>query len=106
VPVIVLREGKTETLQVTLGRREDAEAVQTMPASATAPETPSEMETLGLTLRRWTMRCAIGWALTGSAEGLIVLKVDPASEAYTKGLVEGDLITEAGQQHGTCGCRT
>jgi serine protease Do len=32
VPVIVLREGKTETLQVTLGRREDAEA-ETMPAS-------------------------------------------------------------------------
>ena len=28
----------------------------------------------------------------------MIMKVDQASEAYTKGLVEGDLITEAGQQ--------
>ena len=32
------------------------------------------------------------------SEGLIVMGVDQASEAYAKGLREGDLITEAGQQ--------
>ena len=98
VPVIVLRGGQTEMLQVTLGRREDAEAV-TMPASATAPETPSEMETLGMTLAPLDDDLRDRLGLDASAEGLIVLNVDPASEAYTKGLVEGDLITEAGQQH-------
>ena len=97
VPVIVLREGRTETLAVTLGRREDAEA-KTMPASAPAPEAPKEMETLGLTLAPLDddMRSRLG--LDPSAEGLMIMKVDQASEAYTKGLVEGDLITEAGQQ--------
>ncbi len=97
VPVIIQRDGRTETLQVTLGRREEAEAV-TMPASAPAPEAPREMETLGLTLAPLDadMRDRLG--LEASTEGLMILNVDPASEAFTKGLREGDLITEAGQQ--------
>ncbi|TAG16420.1 MAG: Do family serine endopeptidase, partial [Rhodobacterales bacterium] len=97
VPVIIQREGRTETLQVTLGRREEAEAA-TMPASAPAPEAPREMETLGLTLAPLDddMRDRLG--LDASTEGLMIMNVDQASEAFTKGLREGDLITEAGQQ--------
>jgi serine protease Do len=97
VPVIVLRDGKTETLAVTLGRREDAEA-KTMPASAPAPEAPKEMETLGMTLAPLSDEVRSKLGLDPSAEGLMIMKVDQASEAFTKGLVEGDLITEAGQQ--------
>jgi serine protease Do len=97
VPVIVLREGRTETLAVTLGRREEAESV-TLPASGPAEEEPKEMQTLGLTLAPLDdeMRAKLG--LDASAEGLMILNVDQASEAFTKGLTEGDLITEAGQQ--------
>ena len=36
--------------------------------------------------------------LPDGTEGLVVTKVDGTSEAFTKGLREGDLITEAGQQ--------
>ncbi|MES2915694.1 MAG: Do family serine endopeptidase [Pseudomonadota bacterium] len=97
VPVIILREGKTETLQVTLGRREEAEA-ETVPASSPAPEGPKELQTMGLTLAPLDddMRARLG--LDPSAEGLLIVGVDQASEAFTKGLTEGDLITEAGQQ--------
>jgi serine protease Do len=97
VPVIIQREGRTETLQVTLGRREEAEAA-TMPASSPAPDAPREMETLGLTLAPLDddMRDRLG--LDASTEGLMIMNVDQASEAFTKGLREGDLITEAGQQ--------
>nr|WP_245990378.1 Do family serine endopeptidase [Tabrizicola piscis] len=97
VPVIVQRDGRTETLAVTLGRREEAEA-STLPASTPAPEAPREMETLGLTLAPLDadMRDRLG--LDASTEGLMILNVDAASEAFTKGLREGDLITEAGQQ--------
>ncbi len=97
VPVVVLREGRTETIQVTLGRREEAEA-ESIPASADAPAEPKEMDLLGLTMAPLTddMRDKLG--LAPDDQGLIVMKVDPASEAYTKGLREGDLITEAGQQ--------
>jgi serine protease Do len=97
VPVIIQRGGETETLSVTLGRREEAEAA-TMPASAPASEEPKEMESLGLTLAPLDddMRGRLG--LEASAEGLMVMAVDQASEGFTKGLREGDLITEAGQQ--------
>jgi serine protease Do len=97
VPVIVLRDGKTETLQVTLGRREEAEAKAT-PASAPADTGPKELETLGLTLAPLDDDTRTRLGLDASAQGLVIMKVDPASEAYTKGLVEGDIIAEVGQQ--------
>ncbi|MES2667323.1 MAG: Do family serine endopeptidase [Pseudomonadota bacterium] len=97
VPVVVLRDGKTETLQVTLGRREEAEA-ESIPAAAAAPEDAKEAEMLGLTLAPLTGEAREQLGLTADAAGLLVMKVDVASEAYGKGLREGDLITEAGQQ--------
>jgi len=33
-----------------------------------------------------------------ATEGLVITAINPESEAASKGLVEGDLITEAGQQ--------
>lgn len=97
VPVVVLRDGKSETLQVTLGRREDEEA-KAFPAATPAPAEPSEMDLLGLTLSPLNddLRGRLG--LDKAAEGLVVTGVDQTSEAYTKGLREGDIITEAGQQ--------
>jgi serine protease Do len=97
VAVEVLREGKQETLQVTLGRREDAEAASTPVAAAPAPE-PTEAEVLGMTLMPVTPEVAQQLGLDASARGLVVSKVDQASEAFAKGLREGDVITEAGQQ--------
>ncbi len=97
VPVLVLREGKTETLQVTLGRREEAEAAS-IPVSAPAVDGPAELETLGMTLAPLDDELRGRLGLQASDEGLVVLNVDPASDAFTKGVREGDLITEAGQQ--------
>jgi serine protease Do len=97
VPVVVQREGESKTLQVTLGRREEAEAEAT-PAAATKPAEPSESVMLGLTLTPLTEEARGKLGLPADAEGLLVMKVDEASEAFTKGLREGDVITEAGQQ--------
>ena len=36
--------------------------------------------------------------LAADTQGLLIGKVDPASEAFSKGLREGDIIAEAGQQ--------
>ena len=98
VPVIVLRDGKETTLSVTLGRREEAEANEPVPAAAEAPAKPQELELLGLTLSPLTAETAKTLGLEADAKGLAVTKVDPLSEAATKGLQEGDVITEAGQQ--------
>ncbi|WP_103333851.1 DegQ family serine endoprotease [Pseudotabrizicola formosa] len=97
VPVIVQRDGRSETLQVTLGRREEAEAAETRPAAAT-PEDPVEAEILGMTLAPVTDEMKEQLSLPNDAEGLVVGAVDQTSEAYAKGLREGDIITEAGQQ--------
>ncbi|MEM9438071.1 MAG: Do family serine endopeptidase [Pseudomonadota bacterium] len=97
VPVVVLRDGRTETLTVVLGRRETAIAV---PAAAEAPDIadePEMVEKLGLSLSVLDdeAREELG---VGDIEGIVITAVDEASEAFEKGLRAGDVITEAGQQ--------
>ena len=97
VRVIVFRDGKTETLKVTLGRREEAEGA--VPASqSAAPAAPSKTEVLGLTISEITDELRDQLDLTDSASGLVIQDVVETSKAYEKGLRAGDLITEAGQQ--------
>ena len=95
VRVLVFRDGKTETLRVTLGRREDAE--RPIPASVNSTD-PVTSEVLGLTISNMTDELREQLGLDADAEGLVVADVAEDSEAYEKGLRAGDLITEAGQE--------
>ena len=95
VDVVVLRGGERETLDVTLARREEAEAV---PASAEADEdggAPSSLDILGMTVTPLTDELR---EELGAEEGIAVATVADDSEAFEKGLRQGDVITEAGQQ--------
>ncbi len=97
VRVIVFRDGKTETLKVTLGRREEAETA--VPASQPAePKAPVKKDVLGLTVSEITDELREQLDLTSNASGLVIQDVVETSKAYEKGLRAGDLITEAGQQ--------
>lgn len=97
VRIVVYREGKTQTLKVTLGRRETAEGV--VPAAQPAPApAPEEAEMLGMTLVPLTDDLRSQLELSDGMEGLVVANVDELSGAYEKGLRAGDVITEAGQQ--------
>ena len=97
VRVVVMRDGKTETLSVTLGRREEAEAEAVPAAAAPAPEAASA-DLLGLTVVPLTTEEAAKLGLPDDTQGLAVMAVDETSEAFAKGLRAGDVITEAGQQ--------
>ncbi len=97
VAVVVLREGRSETLSVTLGRREEAEGGALPAAAAPTPE-PQPADILGLTVMPLTPAEAETLGLPAGSEGLAVAAVDETSEAYAKGLRVGDVITEAGQQ--------
>ncbi|MFN4159540.1 MAG: Do family serine endopeptidase [Gemmobacter sp.] len=97
VRVVVMREGKTQTLSVTLGRREEAEGAA-VPAAATATPEPKTVELLGLTVAPLTAEEATKLDLPPGTEGLAITAVDETSEAFAKGLRVGDVITEAGQQ--------
>ena len=97
VRVVVLRDGKTQTLKITLGRREEAE--NAVPAAAPAPlDDITEKELLGLTVSPLNGELREQLDLDDDAEGLVVTNVDEASRAYEKGVRAGDLITEASQQ--------
>lgn len=96
VRVVVNRGGETQTLKVTLGRREEAEGAT--PAAVDEPEEePSKLELMGLTLSPLTDAIRGELQLDENATGLAVVAVDETSTAFEKGLRTGDLITEAGQ---------
>lgn len=97
VPVDLMREGKELTLQVTLGRREDAEGTSGS-GEKSVPDDAAEAELLGMTLAPLDSKLRADLGLSSETRGLVVLGVDQATEAWTKGLREGDIITEAGQQ--------
>ena len=95
VRVIVFREGQTETLRVTLGRREEAEGA--VPASVETDD-PVTSEFMGLTISDMTDELREQLGLPDNAEGLVVGEVAEDSEAFEKGLRAGDIIIEAGQE--------
>tara|TARA_R110002094_G_scaffold121202_2_gene115988 strand:- start:1436 stop:2908 length:1473 start_codon:yes stop_codon:yes gene_type:complete len=99
VRVTVLRDGKSQTIKVVLGRREDADTA----AAATPQEDKDKTEPLtksllGLTLTPLTETLREELGADPEMDGLAVTQVDEESEAYEKGLRAGDIITEAGQQ--------
>jgi serine protease Do len=98
VRVTVMREGKSQTIKVVLGRREDANGET---AEAGDPEIEAEPETkdlLGLTLSPLNDAIRKELGIENDMVGLAVTAIDEASEAFEKGLRTGDIITEAGQQ--------
>ncbi|KAA2311478.1 DegQ family serine endoprotease [Pseudooceanicola sediminis] len=97
VRVTVWRSGETETLKVTLGRRESAEAVP----AAQIQDQPAEAETLdlmGMSLSELTPELKGQLELGEDATGLVVTDVDEMANAFEKGIRAGDLITDAGQE--------
>lgn len=98
VRVVVFREGKTQTLKVTLGRREAAEGAVPAAQPGGDPDEPGQTDILGLTLSPLDDELRSQLELDSNASGLVVRDVDTLSEAYEKGMRAGDVITEAGQQ--------
>jgi len=96
VRMVVFRDGQTQTLRVTLGRRETAETADA--TSGQAPYVvPSSGEVLGMTLTPLTDQLREQLNAQG-LEGLVIEAVDAESDAAAKGLQAGDVITEVGQQ--------
>ncbi|NOC45072.1 Do family serine endopeptidase [Ruegeria sp. HKCCD7559] len=98
VRVVVHRDGGTQTVLVTLGRREDAERADNGEEEPQEAPIDENADILGLTISPLTDTLRADLGLDGDADGLVITDVDEASEAYAKGMRAGDLITEAGQQ--------
>ncbi|MFT6425899.1 MAG: serine protease Do [Celeribacter sp.] len=96
VRVVVFRDGKTKTLMVTLGRREEAENVA-FPVPEAETVEPEDTTLFGLTVMPLTDELREQLGVARGTDGLAVVAVDEASEAFAKGLRSGDVIVEAGQ---------
>jgi serine protease Do len=96
VRVVVFRDGKTQTLKVVLGRREEAEKAEVLPAVA-KPMEPKEESAFGMKFSMLTDEVRSQLNLSEEATGIAVLDVDEASDAFEKGLRPGDVIAEVAQ---------
>jgi serine protease Do len=95
VRVVVIREGKSQTILVNLGRLEEVEMTSLMPPVSSEALT---IDTHGLMLGRLTPENLNQFGLEGYTDGVLIMSVDELSPAFDKGLRAGDIITEAGQQ--------
>jgi serine protease Do len=99
VEVVVFREGSEQTLSVEIGRLEETTlAAAPAPPGEDDPAPPREEIVLGMTVAVVTDPLRQSYGLSQDTGGLVVISVDAGSEAYDKGMREGDLITEVGQQ--------
>ncbi len=88
---ILIRDGRKVTVQVTLSDREELQQ------RAVAPEDPSKgypVEELGMTVHQMDPETAQSLGYPSGSSGLLVVKVDPASQLSGK-LQRYDLIEEA-----------
>jgi serine protease Do len=96
VRVVVIREGKRETLLVTLGQRELAESEPV--SGAPTPDQNLQMETLGMVLVPLTPEAATEAGLPASSKGLLIDSIEEGGVAWEKGLRAGDVVMEVGQR--------
>ncbi len=107
IPVEVLRDGRSVTINTTLGKRpseaELAQQGQTFDPEAEEQMDPNSIddvigEKLGLQVRELTPSIARSLGVGADTEGLVVAVVDPNSDAGRKGLRRGDIILSANYQ--------
>ena len=96
VTLTVLRDGAEQDLEVTLGRRETAEAGAS--GSNQRGGEASRENVLGLSVTPLTPEIGSQLDTPEGTTGLVIQSVDPSSAAAERGLNPGDVITEAGQQ--------
>ena len=95
VDVVVLRDGKERTFQITLGRLEEADEIAD--ASVT-PSAPMENETLGLSLSSLNDVLRQQYDVAEDVDGVLVVAVVPGSQAADKRVLPGDVIVKVAQQ--------
>ena len=96
VEVTALRNGRDQKFQVALAElpvREEPESEE-----KTSNRGTTGNEKFGLTLQPLTPELASRYSLDADDQGLLVTRVDPASNAASEGIRPGDLIQEVNRQ--------
>lgn len=96
VDVVVIRDGKHKTFSVTIERLEEGE-VQVVVSDNGHASPPATTDILGLELAALTDELREKYGLAPDTQGVLIVKIDPASHAAEKRLREGDVILEVSQ---------
>jgi serine protease Do len=98
VDVAIVRKGKEEVKQVTVGRLEDGEK-QLASVQQPSTESPTVVrQALGLSLSGINDELRQRYSLKDDLKGVVVTRVDPNSAAADKRIQPGDVIVEVGQE--------
>lgn len=105
VDVLIIRKGKEETRQVTLGRLQDDDKPVQASVKSSTPEAdkPVTQKALGLDLAALSKDLRTKFKIKESVKGVIVTGVDSGSDAAEKRLSAGDIIVEVAQEAVTNG---
>ena len=99
VDVVVFRDGEETTLKVEVGLLEDDDAGRRARRRRPTRRRRDEESVLGMTVAAVTdeLRQQLR-ARQATSTGLVVTAIDAGSDAFAKGMREGDVIAEVGQE--------
>src|SRR5687767_14156447 len=97
VAVTVVRNGRDEKIQVALAELPDRERPETEESSDSGAGAGNGQR-YGLSLQPLTSETASRYGLEPDDQGLVVVRIDPTSNAATAGIKQGDLIQEVNRQ--------
>ena len=95
VEVTANRNGRDQNFQVALAELPERPRPE---GEETSSNTPNANERFGLTLQTLTAESASRYGLVADDQGLVVTRIDPASNAANAGIRQGDLIQEVNRQ--------
>jgi serine protease Do len=99
VDVVIIRKGKEETKQVTLGKLDDTEKPQPASAKSQADtDKPVTQKVLGLDLAPLSKELRTKFKIKDSVKGVLITGVDADSDAAEKRLAAGDVVVEVAQE--------
>ena len=98
VEVVVFRDGEEVPLSVEIGRLEETVLASAQGPDGDVPDEPKEEILLGLTVSPLTGELIERFGIGSDETGLVVVSVEEGSEAEEKGIREGDVIAEVGQE--------
>ena len=101
VDVVVIRDGKEQTVKVTLGRLEEGEKLAEGENGAPDEEDGGPVATaaiLGMTVGELTDEARSKFGIEADVSGVVVTEVAADSAAAERGIAAGDVITEIAQE--------
>jgi serine protease Do len=86
IPITILRDGKTKTVNVKIAKRDDSETL--------AEQQPEGSGELGIRIAEITPETARQFGHSETDKGVLVVGVEPGSKADEAGVRKGDLVKE------------